>query len=145
MRRFALTLGALIALAGAGPAAAATPPAQRTLNDLLTSGMQQAGGAGGAYVLDLDTGKPLFSWAAGTGRLPASVEKLFTTSTALMRFGPNATLTTRVLASGTIDAHRGFHGTLWLKGGGDPTFGSSAFDRSAYGTGSTIGQLANNL
>ncbi len=107
--------------------------------------MRNAGGAGSAYVLDLNTGKALFSWVAGAGRLPASVEKLYTTSTALLRFGPNATLTTRVLAAGTFDRHHRFHGILWLKGGGDPTFGSASFDQSAYGTGATIGQLADNL
>jgi D-alanyl-D-alanine carboxypeptidase/D-alanyl-D-alanine-endopeptidase (penicillin-binding protein 4) len=107
--------------------------------------MRNAGGAGGAYVLDLSTGRSLFSWVAGTGRLPASVEKLYTTSTALLRFGPNATLTTRLLGAGSFDRHHGFHGILWLKGGGDPTFGSSSFDQSAYGTGATVGQLADNL
>jgi len=144
MRRFVLTLGALITVAAGLPAAAAAS-AQSSLSNALTQGMQNAGGAGGAYVVDLNTGKPLFSWVAGTGRLPASVEKLYTTSTALLRFGPNATLTTRVLAAGSIDAHHGFHGILWLKGGGDPTFGSAGFDRSFYGTGATIGQLADNL
>jgi D-alanyl-D-alanine carboxypeptidase/D-alanyl-D-alanine-endopeptidase (penicillin-binding protein 4) len=107
--------------------------------------MQNAGGAGSAYVLDLNTGHSLFSWVAGTGRLPASVEKLYTTATALLRFGPGATLTTRVLGAGSFDGHGGFHGILWLKGGGDPTFGSSSFDQSAYGTGATVSQLAANL
>jgi D-alanyl-D-alanine carboxypeptidase/D-alanyl-D-alanine-endopeptidase (penicillin-binding protein 4) len=144
MRRFVLILGALISLAAGGPAAAGASP-QSALSSALTQGMQNAGGAAGAYVQDLSTGKSLFSWVAGVGRLPASVEKLYTTSTALLRFGPNATLATRVLASGTFDRHRGFHGILWLKGGGDPTFGSAAFDQSAYGTGATVGQLADNL
>jgi D-alanyl-D-alanine carboxypeptidase/D-alanyl-D-alanine-endopeptidase (penicillin-binding protein 4) len=144
MRRFVLTLGALITIA-AGVPAAATASAQSSLSNALTQGMRNAGGAGGAYVVDLKTGKPLFSWVAGTGRLPASVEKLYTTSTALLRFGPNATLTTRVLAAGSLDRHHGFHGILWLKGGGDPTFGSAGFDQSFYGTGATVGQLADNL
>ncbi len=144
MRRFVLILGALISLAAGGPAAAAASP-QSVLSSALTQGMNNAGGAGGAYVQDLSTGKTLFSWVANTGRLPASVEKLYTTSTALLRFGPNGTLATRVLAAGTLDRHHGFHGILWLKGGGDPTFGSASFDQSAYGTGATIGQLADNL
>jgi D-alanyl-D-alanine carboxypeptidase/D-alanyl-D-alanine-endopeptidase (penicillin-binding protein 4) len=144
MRRFVLILGALISLAAGGPAAAAASQ-QSALAGALTQGMNNAGGAGGAYVQDLTTGKTLFSWVASTGRLPASVEKLYTTSTALLRFGPNATLATRVLADGSIDRHHGFHGILWLKGGGDPTFGSAAFDQSAYGTGATVGQLADNL
>jgi D-alanyl-D-alanine carboxypeptidase/D-alanyl-D-alanine-endopeptidase (penicillin-binding protein 4) len=144
MRRFVLILGALISLAAGGPAAAVASP-QSALSAALTQGMNNAGGAGGAYVQDLNTGKTLFSWVANTGRLPASVEKLYTTSTALLRFGPGATLATRVLAAGTFDRHHGFHGILWLKGGGDPTFGSAGFDQSAYGTGATIGQLADSL
>jgi D-alanyl-D-alanine carboxypeptidase/D-alanyl-D-alanine-endopeptidase (penicillin-binding protein 4) len=144
MRRFVLTLGALITVA-AGVPTAATASAQSSLSNALTQGMRNAGGAGGAYVIDLNTGKTLFSWVAGTGRLPASVEKLYTTSTALLRFGPNATLKTRVLAAGSIDRHHAFHGILWLKGGGDPTFGSSGFDQSFYGTGATVGQLADSL
>jgi D-alanyl-D-alanine carboxypeptidase/D-alanyl-D-alanine-endopeptidase (penicillin-binding protein 4) len=32
-------------------------------------------------------------------------------------------------------------GTLYLRGGGDPTFGSAAFDRAWYGTGATIQSL----
>jgi|SRR5205085_9091620 len=144
MRRFLVTLGAAIALAAGGPAAAAASP-QTTLSDALAREMHTAGGAGSAYVLDLSTGKPLFSRVPGAGRLPASVEKLYTTSTALLRFGADATLSTRVLATGFIDSHHGFHGILWLKGGGDPTFGSAAFDRSAYGTGATVGRLAGNL
>jgi serine-type D-Ala-D-Ala carboxypeptidase/endopeptidase (penicillin-binding protein 4) len=144
MRRFVLILGALISLAASSPVAAGASQ-QSALAGALTQGMNNAGGAGGAYVQDLTTGKTLFSWVANTGRLPASVEKLYTTSTALLRFGPNATLATRVLAAGTIDRHHGFHGILWLKGGGDPTFGSAAFDQSAYSTGATVGQLADNL
>ncbi|OAI39796.1 hypothetical protein AYO39_02455 [Actinobacteria bacterium SCGC AG-212-D09] len=139
-----LILGALIWLPAGAPAAAVASP-QSALSGALTQGMQNAGGAGGAYVQDLTTGKVLFSWVPNTGRLPASVEKLYTTSTALLRFGRSATLATRVLGSGSIDRHHVFHGIIWLKGGGDPTFGSAAFDRSAYGTGSTVGQLADNL
>jgi D-alanyl-D-alanine carboxypeptidase/D-alanyl-D-alanine-endopeptidase (penicillin-binding protein 4) len=163
MRRFVLTRGALITLAATGataaaaagpPGAAASPRAtsaraaaspQRSLDASLTQGMQNAGGAGSAYVLDLNTAHSLFSWVADTGRLPASVEKLYTTSTALLRFGANATLTTGVLGNGSIDRYDGFHGTLWLRGGGDPTFGSSAFDQAFYGTGATVGRLAANL
>ena len=155
MRKFVLALGALVVVAamlpaGAGASSKARPraraaSAQSALSDSLSRGMRNAGGAGSAYVLDLDTGRALFSWAAGTGRLPASVEKLYTTSTALLRFGPNATLSTRVLAAGSIDLHHAFHGILWLKGGGDPTLGSAGFDHAFYGTGATIGQLADNL
>ena len=38
-----------------------------------------------------------------------------------------------------------FTGTLYLRGGGDPTFGSTAFDTANYGTGATIQQLASTF
>lgn len=36
-------------------------------------------------------------------------------------------------------------GTLYVRGGRDPTFGSAAFDRSAYGTGATVERLVGRL
>jgi len=134
---------------GAGPssggATQATDAAQRSVTRALNSGMRAAGRASGAYVVDLSTGQTLFSASAGTGRLPASVEKLYTTSTALLRFGPNATLTTSVLGRGTLTASGTWDGTLYIRGGGDPTFGSQGFDQSTYGGGATIQRLVSNL
>jgi serine-type D-Ala-D-Ala carboxypeptidase/endopeptidase (penicillin-binding protein 4) len=123
----------------------ATRAAQRALAAALEQGLQAVGGASGAYVLDLKTGQPLFGSAARVERLPASVEKLYTTSTALLRFGPSGTLSTNVLGIGTLERRGAWHGTLYLKGGGDPTFGSADFDQSAYGTGATIEQLVSEL
>ncbi|MGH2892238.1 MAG: D-alanyl-D-alanine carboxypeptidase/D-alanyl-D-alanine-endopeptidase, partial [Solirubrobacteraceae bacterium] len=71
---------------------------------------------------------------------PASVEKLYTTTTILQRFGHDATLTTSLLGSGT-QVGGTFTGTLYLRGGGDQTFGSASFDGANYGTGATIQQL----
>ena len=98
--------------------------------------MNQVGGASGAYVVDLTAGHPgqgLFAAQPDTARLPASVQKLYTTSTALLLFGPDASLNTRILGEGTLDHHGGWHGTLYLRGAGDPTFGSSSFNLYAYG------------
>jgi D-alanyl-D-alanine carboxypeptidase/D-alanyl-D-alanine-endopeptidase (penicillin-binding protein 4) len=102
--------------------------------------MRQVGRFSGAYVVDLTANRTLYSKNASTGRLPASVEKLYTTATALQRFGPSATLTTTILGQGTQDGGT-FTGTLYLRGGGDPTFGSEAFDTTNYGTGGTIEAL----
>ena len=38
-----------------------------------------------------------------------------------------------------------YHGTLYLRGGGDPTFGSAGFDRANYGTGADVQQLVADL
>jgi D-alanyl-D-alanine carboxypeptidase/D-alanyl-D-alanine-endopeptidase (penicillin-binding protein 4) len=117
-----------------------------TLKRALNAGMRQAGSYAGADVVDLTSGQTLFSHDADTPRLPASVEKLYTTSTALARFGANGSLSTSVLGSGQQHGST-FDGTLYLRGGGDPTFGSATFDRRIYGpgVGATMQHLVSNL
>jgi D-alanyl-D-alanine carboxypeptidase/D-alanyl-D-alanine-endopeptidase (penicillin-binding protein 4) len=147
MRVFLATLGATIALL-AGTAAAAgaqTPPAQRALQRTLTQSMAKVGSSAGAYVLDLSTGQVLFSVAPNTGRLPASLEKIYTTSTALLRLGPTQTFATSILGVGSRDPSGVWNGTLYLRGGGDPTFGGVGFDRAWYGTGTTLHSLIGAL
>jgi D-alanyl-D-alanine carboxypeptidase/D-alanyl-D-alanine-endopeptidase (penicillin-binding protein 4) len=132
---------------GGGPAPApggASSKAVASLRRSLNAGMRQAGNYSGAYVVDLTADQELFSHNANTPRLPASVEKLYTTTTALTRFGANANLSTTVLGSGQ-QVGSTFSGTLYLRGGGDPTFGSAGFDRRAYGTGATMQHLVSNL
>ncbi len=129
---------------GAGSGTATSSAATRSLSGSLTTGMRKAGAYSGADVVDLTTGDTLYSHNPNTGRLPASVEKLYTTSTALLRFGANGTLSTSVLGQGQ---QRGgtFTGTLYLRGGGDPTFGSAPFDRANYDAGATMQTLVSNL
>jgi D-alanyl-D-alanine carboxypeptidase/D-alanyl-D-alanine-endopeptidase (penicillin-binding protein 4) len=139
VRRSVLLLVVVLALlvaAVSGPAAAAP------LDGLVAGGLARAGGVSGGYVLDTTTGRMLASVRADTSRIPASVEKLYTTSTALLRFGPDATLQTSVTGVGTLDDAGTWHGDLYLRGGGDPTFGSATFDRLAYGLGTTVSTLA---
>ncbi|HKO26178.1 MAG TPA: D-alanyl-D-alanine carboxypeptidase/D-alanyl-D-alanine-endopeptidase [Solirubrobacteraceae bacterium] len=147
MRVFLATLGATIAmLAGTAAAAGAqTPPAQRALQHTLTQSMARVGSSAGAYVLDLGTGQVLFSEAPNTGRLPASLEKIYTTSTALLRLGPTQTFATSILGVGSRDPSGVWDGTLYLRGGGDPTFGAVGFDHLWYGTGTTMRNLIGAL
>ncbi|HTX46023.1 MAG TPA: D-alanyl-D-alanine carboxypeptidase/D-alanyl-D-alanine-endopeptidase [Solirubrobacteraceae bacterium] len=140
-----LLLAVLLAAALAPSAATAASNPQQKLARALTNGLKQAGSVTGAYAVDLTTGKTLFSERASTPRLPASVEKLYTTSTALLKLGPNANLLTRVYAVGTFSSNGTFTGTLYLRGGGDPTFGAAGFDRYYYGTGATVQRLVANL
>src|ERR1700753_1414315 len=108
-----LAVGAAIVVLVAASAALAakrvTPRA--TLSNSLASGIHRSGGASGGDVVDLSTGQGLFSSAANTPRLPASVEKLYTTSTALLRFGANTSLTTSVLGKGTLATGGRWSGT----------------------------------
>ncbi len=136
MRRCVPLLVALALAVCAAPAAAAP------LDALVASGLARAGGVSGGYVLDTTTGQTLAAVRADTPRIPASVEKLYTTSTALLHFGPNATLETRVLGSGTLDDAGTWHGDLYLRGAGDPTFGTADFNRRAYGLGTSVSTLA---
>jgi D-alanyl-D-alanine carboxypeptidase/D-alanyl-D-alanine-endopeptidase (penicillin-binding protein 4) len=97
-------------------------------------------------VVDLSAGRALFSVRATTKRPPASVEKLYTTVAVLRRLGPDARLQTTVLGTGHLGAGGVWHGDLYLRGGGDPTFGDSAFNRIwELGYGSTASDLAVQL
>jgi D-alanyl-D-alanine carboxypeptidase/D-alanyl-D-alanine-endopeptidase (penicillin-binding protein 4) len=115
---------ALLSLSVLAPAASAGDLA--ATRRVLDAQMDRAGGGAGAYVVDLDSGQTLFEDAAGVPRVPASVEKLYTTATALLRFGPDATLPTAALGDVAPDANGLLEGDLYLRGGGDPAFDSRA-------------------
>jgi len=105
-----------------------------------------AGPHDGAYVYDVTTKQVLFSTRASTLRPPASVEKLYTATTALDLMGPTARLSTTVLGVGHMGPAGTWEGSLYLRGGGDPTFGSTAFIRSAYGgVGASVSTLVQDL
>jgi D-alanyl-D-alanine carboxypeptidase/D-alanyl-D-alanine-endopeptidase (penicillin-binding protein 4) len=116
----ALVVVALLALAGGAHAISAP-----TLQVKLAREMRSAGPFSGVFVRDLDGNRTLFASDADVPRVPASVEKLYTTSTALLRFGPDATLPTSVLGRGSLDPSGVWRGDLYLRGGGDPTFDRS--------------------
>ena len=146
MRVFLGTLAAvLVLLAGTAAGAAGQPSPQAALQQALNPLMGDMGSSSGAYVVDLNTGQVLYSVAADTGRLPASVEKIYTTSTALLRLGPTATFATSILGVGSQNPEGVWDGTLYLRGGGDPTLGSVGFDHAWYGTGATLRTLVGAL
>jgi D-alanyl-D-alanine carboxypeptidase/D-alanyl-D-alanine-endopeptidase (penicillin-binding protein 4) len=142
----------VLATATAAPAAGgggltgptSSTPQSAAMTRGLNAGMRQAGIDSGAEVVDLTTGAVLYDHADSVARIPASVEKLYTTSTALERFGSTATVTTALLGQGARVGAT-WRGALYLRGGGDPTFGSAAFDRRAYGTGATVQALVAGL
>jgi serine-type D-Ala-D-Ala carboxypeptidase/endopeptidase (penicillin-binding protein 4) len=124
------SLALLVAVAALGPAATAAP-AQTMLQRELGRQMARAGPASGALAVDLDSGRVLYALRSATGRMPASVEKLWTTSTALRRLGPDATFDTTVRARGPVNAFGTLRGNLYLVGGGDPTLGDPGLKRLA--------------
>jgi D-alanyl-D-alanine carboxypeptidase/D-alanyl-D-alanine-endopeptidase (penicillin-binding protein 4) len=130
----------------AAPPVAARLGGLRQLDVELAHEMRLAGRNSGAYVYDLTTKTPVFSLRATTKRPPASVEKLFTTIAALNELGPQARFHTEVLGRGWLGADGVWHGNLYLRGGGDPTFGSSGFNHLyEQGYGPTVSELAGRL
>ena len=104
------------------------------------------GSASGLFVIEARSGRPVCARAARRQRPLASNMKLFTTSTLLTRFGPDARLSTRLFADGPIDGHGVLHGNLYLKGAGDPALGSPAFyDRFDGGLGTNLYALSREL
>jgi D-alanyl-D-alanine carboxypeptidase/D-alanyl-D-alanine-endopeptidase (penicillin-binding protein 4) len=97
----------------------------------LSREMLKTSQASGAYVVDLGSGAEIYARKPDVDRMPASVEKLYTTAGALLRHGPEGRLTTEVLAAALPDADGTIQGDLVLRGGGDPTLGASAFSRLA--------------
>ena len=135
---------AAFALPGlAGPLAAAASEAG--LRPKLDRAMRSAGSQSGAYVENLTTGRTIFRRREGTPRILASNTKLFTTAAALARFGTEGTLKTDVRGDGDLTTGGTYRGSLYLVGGGDPTFGSRRFTRRAYGGGGTVEALAGQL
>ena len=114
------------------------------LRATLAAQMAQAPGASGLHVVDLTDGHLVFDDRGREKRLSASVNKLYTTATALLELGPRARGADPVLATGRR-AGSTWQGDLYLRGGGDFTFGTAAFARKAYGSHATVEGLAADL
>jgi D-alanyl-D-alanine carboxypeptidase/D-alanyl-D-alanine-endopeptidase (penicillin-binding protein 4) len=120
-------------------------PAEVRLQTAMTKAINQAGPQSGALVYDLDSRAELFGVRSTVKRPPASVEKLWTTTALMVKLGPNARLHTEVLGDGSL-RHGVWHGNLYLRGGGDPTFGDPTFNRVwDLGYGPTANQLSAQL
>lgn len=134
---------ATLALLPSGATAAESPA---KLRGALNSAMARASAASGAYVYDLGDRRVLYSRRGTTRRILASNTKLFTTAATLDRFGAGGTLTTEVLAERMPDSRGRVRGNLYLRGAGDPSFGSRSFAQRVYGGGgATIEGLARQV
>ena len=104
------------------------------------------GTASGLFVVDAQTGKAVCARAAKRPRSLASNTKLFTTSTALSRFGPEYRIATKLLTDGKVGFDGTLHGSLYLQGGGDPALGVPAFyNRYQGGIGTNLMALKGQL
>jgi len=88
------------------------------------------GTAWSGQVVDLATGRAVWSRNTTTTRIPASNEKLVTAYVALKSLGAGATLTTTVLQGSR------YKSSIYLKGAGDPTLTSARLKAMASTTAS---------
>jgi D-alanyl-D-alanine carboxypeptidase/D-alanyl-D-alanine-endopeptidase (penicillin-binding protein 4) len=120
-------------------------PDEVHLQSALSKAMSQAGPQSGALVYDVDAHNELYGLRPSVKRPPASVEKLWTTTALMDKLGPNARLHTTLLGTGSL-RHGVWHGNVYLRGGGDPTFGDPTFNRTwEFGYGPTGAQLTQQL
>jgi len=81
-------------------------------------------GVWGVVVSSLSRGDTLFSYRPDAPMLPASTFKLFTTALAFDRLGPSYQIGTDILRDGMVEGDGTLRGSLFLRGGGDPSMSS---------------------
>ncbi len=128
------------------PRPAPLTPSVIRLRHGLRDELAKAGHDVGVLIVDLTDHEVLFADRAGVERPPASVEKIYTTVALLKRLSPRTRLDTTVLGRGHLDGGGTWHGNIYLRGGGDPTFGDGDFNRVwELGYGPTASQLTKRL
>ena len=86
-------------------------------------------GAVSFLIKTADSGKTVFSYDPEKSLIPASIQKLLTSSAALELLGPSYTFKTEIGYSGILNRRNGtLTGDIIIKGGGDPSLGSPRFD-----------------
>lgn len=142
MRRRALFAALLAILLLPAAANGAESVCQQMRQRLVAGG----GTASGLFVIDADSGEAACARAAKQPRSLASNTKLFTTSAALSRFGPEYRIVTPLLTDGKIGIDGTLRGSLYLQGAGDPVLGVPSFyDRYGGGLGTNLLSLRAQL
>jgi D-alanyl-D-alanine carboxypeptidase/D-alanyl-D-alanine-endopeptidase (penicillin-binding protein 4) len=144
MRRAAIALALAWAflLVAAGAAGAASHACDR-----MRAWLRQGGGSqSGLVVVDAASGRVVCGSAANRQRPLASNMKLFTSGTVLARLGPQTRIATKLFGDGRLTADGVFHGSLYLRGGGDPALGTPAFyDNYLSGVGTNLFALTRQV
>jgi D-alanyl-D-alanine carboxypeptidase/D-alanyl-D-alanine-endopeptidase (penicillin-binding protein 4) len=132
----------VLALAATAAAALGDQRCQQMRERLVYGG----GAARGLVVVDAESGRADCARPAKQPRSLASNTKLFTTSAALSRFGPDYRIATQLLSDGKIGFDGVLRGSLYLRGAGDPALGVPAFyDRYGGGLGTNLLSLRAEL
>ena len=128
------------------PRPAPVTPSLIALRRALRKQLAKAGHDYGILIVDLTNNSCCSRKRRASPRPPASVEKIYTTVALLKKLGPRTRLDTSVLGRGHLDGGGTWHGNLYLRGGGDPTFGDGDFNRVwELGYGPTAAQLTKRL
>ncbi len=89
-------------------------------------------GRWGCVVVNCTSGNTVEEFNADSLFIPASIMKLWSTSTALDVLSDTFRFTTSVFVTGEVDEQGILHGDLWIRGGGDPTIGSDFFGAERF-------------
>lgn len=136
--RIVLLCALILALSlQAAGASASTPSAVR-------SAVGKLSGGSGAFVYDVTAKQRIASRRASTKRIIASNAKLYTAAAVLERFRPEGRFSTGLWTDGTVNGGV-VTGDVYLRGGGDPLFGSADYVGKYFGSRATVEQLALNL
>ncbi|TND04094.1 MAG: D-alanyl-D-alanine carboxypeptidase / D-alanyl-D-alanine-endopeptidase (penicillin-binding protein 4) [Bacteroidetes bacterium] len=99
--------------------------------DSITNARELVGGSWSFYLVEVDSGKEIYSHNITTGLVPASVMKVVSTGTALALLGAGHHFSTSLQYDGKIDpATKILEGNIYIRGGGDPALGSETFGGS---------------
>lgn len=112
----AVACGAVLLPAASSPAATLAETKAR-----VAPMVRNLPGATSVSIRESSTGTVIASRKPTTPRIPASVTKLFTTSTALLADGPQTVLSTQLRIDGTIGDDGTLDGDLIVRGAGDPS------------------------
>lgn len=82
----------------------------------------------GIAVVDVQTDKLIAAYAPESSLIPASIQKVFTTASALGLLGPDYRFKTELQYDGQIGSDGVLNGNIYIKGYGDPTLGSDQFE-----------------
>lgn len=96
--------------------------------DAMIGAPEWTGANVGVAVTSLESGEPLYQRRDNAYFVPASMQKLYTTSAALALLGPDYRFTSTLHLDGSIGPNGEFTGNIIIRGGADPSW-SRAFGR----------------
>lgn len=103
---------------------------RKALNEILLNDGLTAAGVG-FYAVDLNTAEVIVDYNSEMVLKPASTQKIITTATALEILGADYKFTTTIQYDGILDTSKNIlYGNIYIKGGGDPTLGSTYFEKT---------------